>query len=435
MTKPRVLLIAYAFPPVGLVGVHRTVQLAKYLPEAGYDVTVLTTDGKRAPIIDETLLAQIPKSVKVVRTPDYAPTLRRTKKSSTKEEAFSSTEQGIPNILRTALRQAGDFFLRPDPNRTWQPWALRAASRILQNTPCDLIIVSAPPFSSFLIGHDLHKRSGLPLVLDFRDQWTRYPFYNPPTGIHRLIDRYWERAVVGSAAAIITTSEPTSESIRQLHHRAQDVYTIPNGFDPAEFAMLKPQRSSGRLRLVHTGSFHANRDLQPLLTLLDTLFDQNPALAKRWEVIFMGDMNEPNRALLAQARFSKNYQYKPFANHQAALQEQLNSDALLLAIPTRAHSEGWIPAKLFEYLRAGRPIFALAEPENAAAQIVKKTHSGVIGSFHNPVSAVPTLAALLEKIQNNSLHFAPLSEDIAYYDRKVQVKAFAQIFDTVRGVS
>lgn len=38
----RALLIAYYFPPLGLGGVQRMCKLAKYLPECGYDVTVLT---------------------------------------------------------------------------------------------------------------------------------------------------------------------------------------------------------------------------------------------------------------------------------------------------------------------------------------------------------------------------------------------------------
>jgi hypothetical protein len=62
------LLITFSFPPAGGVGVLRALSLAKYLPENGVRVDVLTARNAPAVGKDLTLLQQIPSSVVVHRT-------------------------------------------------------------------------------------------------------------------------------------------------------------------------------------------------------------------------------------------------------------------------------------------------------------------------------------------------------------------------------
>jgi len=44
MSRGRVLIVSYYFPPAGGSGVHRVLKLCKYLPEFGWDVEVLAPD-------------------------------------------------------------------------------------------------------------------------------------------------------------------------------------------------------------------------------------------------------------------------------------------------------------------------------------------------------------------------------------------------------
>ena len=62
-----VLLITFSFPPAGGVGVLRALSLAKYLPENGIRVDVLTARNAPAVGQDLTLLKQVPESVTVHR--------------------------------------------------------------------------------------------------------------------------------------------------------------------------------------------------------------------------------------------------------------------------------------------------------------------------------------------------------------------------------
>ena len=68
-SKPakRVLVVSYNFPPVGGAGVQRVTKFVKYLPDFGWDVTVLTTENPSVPVYDESLLADIPPQTVIVK--------------------------------------------------------------------------------------------------------------------------------------------------------------------------------------------------------------------------------------------------------------------------------------------------------------------------------------------------------------------------------
>ena len=72
----RVLVVAYVFPPAGGAGVQRVTKFVKYLPEFGWDCSVLTVANPSVPVFDETLAKDVPEStvVRVARTlePGYA---------------------------------------------------------------------------------------------------------------------------------------------------------------------------------------------------------------------------------------------------------------------------------------------------------------------------------------------------------------------------
>src|SRR3712207_2800304 len=72
MTK-RVLIIAYMFPPIGGIGVIRPVQFAKYLPQFGWEPVILTVAQTDEYMMDASLLAELPPSVKIYRARSWEP--------------------------------------------------------------------------------------------------------------------------------------------------------------------------------------------------------------------------------------------------------------------------------------------------------------------------------------------------------------------------
>ncbi len=64
----RVLMIAYYYPPLGGAGAVRPLQFSKFLPEYGWNVTILTTEADRQYMHDPSLISAIPKHQRVVRS-------------------------------------------------------------------------------------------------------------------------------------------------------------------------------------------------------------------------------------------------------------------------------------------------------------------------------------------------------------------------------
>ena len=73
-SKRNVLVIAYYFPPLGLSGVQRTLKFVKYLPQFGWQPTVLTVTPTGYYAQDYTLLDELhPHHVNIVRVGSLDP--------------------------------------------------------------------------------------------------------------------------------------------------------------------------------------------------------------------------------------------------------------------------------------------------------------------------------------------------------------------------
>ena len=64
----RVLIISYYWPPTGGSGVQRWVKFAKYLPSEGWQPVIYTPENPEQLAIDESLAAEIPAEVEVIKT-------------------------------------------------------------------------------------------------------------------------------------------------------------------------------------------------------------------------------------------------------------------------------------------------------------------------------------------------------------------------------
>ena len=63
----KVLIVTYYFPPSGGAGVQRILKFVKYLPVFGWEPIVLAPRDADYPAYDETLLNDVPPSIKIYR--------------------------------------------------------------------------------------------------------------------------------------------------------------------------------------------------------------------------------------------------------------------------------------------------------------------------------------------------------------------------------
>lgn len=367
----RVLLISYQFPPTGGGGVQRAVKFAKYLPANGWHPTVLTVANPSVPVQDHDLEQDLDPAMTVVRARTWEPGY------GVKTKLTDAGHRGI--TLRRLIRRLGMQVLQPDPQILWNPTAYRQAVAALRRQSHDAIVVTAPPFSSFLLGCRLKRKFRIPLVLDFRDEWMLVGKYMENHQMSRLavrIQRLMMNRALRAADAVVTTTAASAAELRDCCRQASStasVCCIYNGYDPDDFSGLSyTPANSGKVRIVYTGTLWKLTDISPLVTALEAIGDRAPELAARVELIVAGRVTAEQNAQLDRLERTGvavvRHQYLP---HGESLRLAATADQLLLLLSDEPGAERVVPAKLFEYMALGRPILAIC-PDGESCDLLPR---------------------------------------------------------------
>lgn len=294
--------------------------------------------------------------------------------------------------LQGWLRCLAMHFLQPDPQVLWNGPAYRAAVKVLLQDAHAAIFVTAPPFSSLLLGERLKRRFGLPLILDFRDEWllaSRYldNYQIGPRGLKR--QEAMMRRVLRSADAVVTTTQASANELegycRQVGSRAL-CRCIFNGFDPHDFnsittvsgAHVNAESEQARFQIIYTGTLWRLTDVEPLVQALELLDRVNPGAAASIELLLIGRRSAEQELLLQRlvnTRVScECLQYMP---HDQALQRAASADCLLLLLADQPGAERVVPAKLFEYLALNKSILGIVPAGETHDILVRCGHTNV----------------------------------------------------------
>lgn len=378
--KRRILLAAYYYPPMNIIGARRPHALAKWLRRRGHEVTVVTSRASGE--------ADAASPISVMRTMDLLATRINWRQDS--REVVSGQRDG------TWEPEAGIWgsIVVPDIQAvSWAPFAMAAALREHRRRRFDAVITTSPVESGHVVGLALSHRH-VPWIADLRDGWSFEPARAPfPLRAQRAVDHYLERVVVRRADTMVTVSEPISQDLR--HRFGVPAVTITNGFDPDDVRDAEPPPEAatpGKLTFVHTGRLGATQSLEPLLEALARLADVDASMPDRVEVMLAGVQTTRERELYANPRFAPFIRHLGFISHEQAMGLQREADVLLLVTSGRRTSE--VTGKLFEYLAAARPILVFGAG-TAAADIVASANAGIAIPVDDPAAAESALRALL----------------------------------------
>ena len=388
MPMRKVLLLTYHFPPSGAVAVYRMLGLVRYLPRFGWQPIVVAPPRVPWEPEDTSLLAQIPPETPIERVPF--------------PEGF------FGRIAR---------YLAPEAH--WLLPARAACNRMIPLHRPDAILTSSPPEAVHLLGRWLSRRYRLPWAACFRDPWVtnNQLDYSRP---RLALERWLERGVLERATRLIANTPLNQAGWAETYpHHAHKMLTIPNGFDPERFSALplgegapnlsplplgegpgvrvqaspavsitsralgpspliplpegegdqtSPLGERNRtLTILHAGEFYSGRDPRPFFDALqaESLPVRVELLGRQTEALFDFPSELRQRGLDATVQLVGQVPYGE------AIQRMLRADILLLV-----HSPGFrfsVPAKLYEYLGAGRPILALAEPDGDIAWALRES--------------------------------------------------------------
>ena len=223
-----ILMMINFFPPAGGGGVYRPLAFVKYLSRLGWNVTVVTPRAGEFWISDLGLESQIPDTVRVVRTTSLS--------ASRLLRALGRRGGGARSRRSTGafgfFRRLGECLLLPDTYVGWIPFAVHAASRLCESERFDALYSTSLPDSTHVAACRIARRFSIPWIADFRDPWISLYLRDPPTPLHRMLHRRWERAAAGADRVLVTTE--WHEKQLKTTYPAARIERIPNGYDEEE---------------------------------------------------------------------------------------------------------------------------------------------------------------------------------------------------------
>jgi glycosyltransferase involved in cell wall biosynthesis len=403
----KVLIVAYHFPPLAASsGYLRSLKFCRYLPEFGWQPSVLTVSPRAYEQTNPSQLAEIPSSV----------TVRR---------AFALNTQRHLSIRGRYLR----LMALPDQWVTWCLGAIPAGLNLIRQQKCDAILSTFPIPSAILVGWLLHRLTGKPWIVDLRDSMTEPDYPRDPLTWKAC--RWLEKKAMCNASHVLFTAR---SAVRMYLERYPELLStercslILNGYDEEDFRDLVPtSRVPDRpLRLVHMGLLYPiERDPLPFFRALGALQRQGAVNASRLCIELRASGYDYGAALRAEGLENLVHLLPPLPYRQA-LQDSANADGLLLF--QAACCDHQIPAKVFEYLRLAKPILALTSHSGDTAALLKQTGGATIVDSANAAAISQALPEFLSAIRSGS-HSQPDPLAVQNFSRRGQAQALANLLN------
>jgi glycosyltransferase involved in cell wall biosynthesis len=409
--------------------VQRIAKLARYLPEHGVRPAVLTVTNPSVPVRDDSLAADLPRDIEVTRARTLEPGYRA------KDAAWGARARGEGSNARSRALAAAAAWAReilfPDPQVLWQPaaqWALLARIAARRD---DVMLVSGPPFSQFLLA-PLARAGGLGVVLDYRDEWStlRETYEMGRSRVARALGDPVEAALLRRAHAVVTATEEFRARLlaRFPWLRPDRVVAIPNGYDPRDFPSPLPEPPRDRFVATYAGTVFTLTSARGLLGGLRRLHATDPALARRLRVRFLGRVVATEADAFAGCE-SLGVERVGYVPHAQVLPELAASHFALCLLDDVAGAENVYPAKIFELMHLGRPVLTLAPPGSALARLVESHGMGTVVPPRDEQAIADALRSRLHALARGENLPVPWRNApwLPRYDRRALAGEFAEI--------
>lgn len=405
----RLLLVAYHFPPEPSAGALRPSYLAKYLPDFGWDVTVLTRGPlDRSGVPFKTIEAR-------VLGEGFEQSVRGAMNGG------SGSRTGGVSPFRRVLRWIKTTLYFPDRLAGWIPHAILQALKSTATEHYDAVMSTAMPASVHVVGATVAALRGLPWIADYRDPWTG----NKYAGwgfVQRHLQRALELFLLRRAGAITTISPPISALLGSIHGR--QVTVIPNAADPDDWNGLEssvPERFS----LCYTGSMYDGYRTPELL--FEALASLRSSGDPAGDAIV--DCYGPNSDHVGE--LARVYGIESIVRQHGtvprreALAAQRRASDLLVFLNMDESTSHELGSKIFEYAGAQRPVLAFGPTGSVMREYLAQRGMGwFAGNLAEAVTALREAHGRFTSGQR-TLQLPPG----AVFTARDLAKAFAKVLD------
>ncbi|MBV5283938.1 MAG: glycosyltransferase [Paludibacter sp.] len=422
----KVVVVAYAFPPVGGGGVQRPTKFVKYLREFGWEPVVVTVANPSVPLLDDSLLKDIPSGVKIYHARTLEPSY------SSKQQFGSSSGGGVSARIKAWLKGRLASVLLPDVQVLWWPGLVIKLIEVIRTERPDCLFVTAPPFSSFVPVVALGRFFNIPVIVDFRDEWSfsRHQWEHAvKSPLAFWLDKILERYVVRNCTGLVSVNASYIKSLSTAYPELDLAKTtvITNGFDEDDFKDIPiTPRVDDRLTIVYAGTVWNGNSLEPFVKALKKLILDNPMLVEKLKVSVYGRVVDSQLMYLQDPVLADTITLFGYQNHSTVLKEMFNADVLLLSMTALPGAEKIILGKVFEYVATGNHILAIA-PTGETRDILEQNYANLSVASPDDVDEIYSILIRLTKPDHtiNKLSRSNLGK----FTRSQLSRQLAEMFD------
>ncbi len=411
-----ILMIAYHFPPCSVSsGLQRTLGFSRHLPKYGWNPIILSAHPRAYVRTSDDQLRDIPETVPVHR-------------------AFC-----LDTSVHLAFqRRYFSWMALPDQWVSWLVGAVPAGLKLIRKHRPRVIWSTYPIATAHLIAYTLHRLTGIPWLADFRDPMVEIDPVTkqewPTDPAVRRARRWVERLTIEHCSRAIFAA-PGSQRIYEERYGnvpRERLALIRNGYEEESFAEIAgteqpPARDKQQVVLLHAGVLYPSPDRHPgaFFLALKALRQAGTISPSNLKVILRAShYQEVYRTLVHQYALEDMVFLEPAITYRQALNEMLKVDGLLVF---QGHdSNPAIPAKLYEYFRARRPIFALVDSEGDTAAELRAARVGRIVPLDNSEEIAAGLLAFLSEVRTG--RYRILADDqLRQHSRETKTRELAEL--------
>ena len=361
----RVLMIAFHFPPMrGSSGIQRTLKFARYLPQFGWQPLVLTANPRAYISTGQDQIAEIAADTPVRR-------------------AFALDTSRHLSIKGRYLT----ILALPDRWISWFFGAIPSGMQMMRQYKPKVIWSTYPIATAHLIGYALHCLTKVPWIADFRDPMTDqvHPENRLVKRIYQLIEK---RTLTSCQVAVFASRGALLDyKARFPLVPASRFALIENGYCEEDFmissAALKAKTTGHPLKIVHSGVIYPlERNPVPFFEALSEMLQEGLVGPTSLKIVLRASGHDSYlEPLIKNLGIKSIVELAPPISHRHAIEEMMNADGLLIIQASNCNSQ--IPAKLYECMRAQRPIFALTDSSGDTAACLKLVGIDSIASLES----------------------------------------------------
>lgn len=441
MPPTKILIISYFFYPCNLPGAQRIYSWAKYFREFGLYPVVITRNWDIPIKTSRDLFLESGKELRHEKLDGYE-IYYLPYKENLRDKLIHKYGERRMVLFRKALT----FFDLLSQNFTTKflhyHSFYRLGKELLKKDPgIKLLLTSGMPFGLFRICHELHQKTRLPWIADYRDDWnttawtSNYDTQSQISGKKSLAEKFLatferrsEKKWVGSAEIITTVSRHYVNKISNYVVRPGKV--VYNGFDvPPEMLNNGEQKNNNSpFTISYTGNLYFSQNIEIFIKGFFKAYEQlgNPEIRLNFiGTAYDDSQGERLKKYLGNTNCTINL---TGWTSQKEVFEYIKNSHLLLAV-ANAGIKGVIPSKVFVYLAFRKPVLLCPSDHDEMEEVLAKSGTGLIANDEDTTCEM--ILKVYQKFKNNQPIISPNEEFIEEFSRKKQAEKLAGIIHRI----